>query len=107
MIKSFKNKDAENLFDGVRVKKFQAFEQQARRRLKILDSAVSIDSLFLLPSNKAHALGGNRANQYAIWINSQWRICFEWHDGHAENVEIIEAIAKFWKKSALRFLVLS
>ena len=90
MIKSFKNKDTEKLFNGIRVKKFQAFEQQARRRLKILDAAVSIESLFLLPSNRAHALGGERTNQYAIWINNQWRICFEWHDGNAENVEIVD-----------------
>lgn len=56
----------------------------------MLDSAISIDSLFLVPSNRAHALGGDRDHQYAIWINTQWRICFEWHDGHAENVEIID-----------------
>jgi toxin HigB-1 len=90
MIKSFKNKDTENLFDGVRVKKFQAFEQQARRRLKILDAAISLESLFLIPSNKAHALRGDRANQHAIWINNQWRLCFEWNEGHAENVEIVD-----------------
>jgi len=90
MIRSFKNKDTEKLFNGIRVKKFQAFEQQARRRLKILDAAVSVESLFLLPSNRAHALGGERTNQYAIWINNQWRICFEWHDGNAENVEIVD-----------------
>lgn len=90
MIKSFKKKDTENLFDGVRVKKFQAFEQQARRRLKILDAAISLESLFLIPSNKAHALRGDRANQHAIWINNQWRLCFEWNEGHAENVEIVD-----------------
>ena len=90
MIKSFKNKDTENLFDGVRVKKFQAFEQQARRRLKILDAAISLESLFLIPSNKAHALRGDRANQHAIWINNQWRLCFEWNEGHTENVEIVD-----------------
>ena len=90
MIKSFKNKDTENLFDGVRVKKFQAFEQQARRRLKILDAAISLESLFLIPSNKAHALRGDRANQHAIWINNQWRLCFEWNEGHAENVKIVD-----------------
>ena len=90
MIRSFKNKDTEKLFNGIRIKKFQAFEQQARRRLKILDAAVSVESLFLLPSNRAHALGGERTNQYAVWINNQWRICFEWHEGHAENVEIVD-----------------
>ena len=90
MIKSFKNKDTENLFDGVRVKKFQAFEQQARRRLKILGAAISLESLFLIPSNKAHALRGDRANQHAIWVNNQWRLCFEWNEGHAENVEIVD-----------------
>ena len=90
MIKTFKNKEAEKIFHGTRVKKFQAFETQARRRLKILDAAISLESLFLIPSNKMHALGGSRNNQYALWINNQWRICFEWIDGHAENVEIVD-----------------
>lgn len=90
MIKTFKNKEAEKIFHGTRVRKFQAFEAQARRRLKILDAAVSLESLFLIPSNKMHALGGDRNNQYALWINSQWRICFEWRDGHAESVEIVD-----------------
>jgi proteic killer suppression protein len=90
MIKSFKDKNTEKLFYGTRVKKFQAFEEQARRRLKILDATVSLEALFLLPSNKAHALGGTRDNQYAIWINNQWRLCFYWKDGHAEEVEIVD-----------------
>jgi len=66
----------------MRVKKFQAFEQQAGRYLKILDAAGSIESLFLIPSNRTHSLGGDRNCQYAIWMNNQWRICFEWHGKH-------------------------
>jgi proteic killer suppression protein len=50
----------------------------------------SLEALFLLPSNKAHALGGTRDNQYAIWINNQWRLCFCWKDGHVEEVEVVD-----------------
>jgi proteic killer suppression protein len=77
---------------GEWVKEFQGFEQQARKRLLILDSATSRRDLMLLPSNRFEALGGDRAGQYSIRINEQWRICFKWADGDAKPfaIEIVD-----------------
>jgi len=77
---------------GERVREFQAFEQQAKKRLLILQEAVSRNGLMLLPSNHFEALGGDRKGQFSIRINQQWRICFEWPDGHDKpfNIEITD-----------------
>ena len=77
---------------GERVKEFQAFEEQAKKRLLILKDAVSRNGLMLLPSNRFEALGGSRKGQYSIRINQQWRICFEWPDNHPKpfNIEIVD-----------------
>ena len=90
MIKSFACKDTEKLFNDRRVKRFQSFERQARRRLMVLNAAPSLEALLLNPSNKFHALSGNRKGQYAISINMQWRLCFEWREGHSYSVEITD-----------------
>ncbi|MDX2451705.1 type II toxin-antitoxin system RelE/ParE family toxin [Desulfosarcina sp.] len=90
MIKSFSCRDTERLFNDIRVRRFQSFERQARKRLAVLHAAPSVDALMLNPGNKFHSLGGDRKGQYAININKQWRVCFEWHDGNAFNVEIID-----------------
>ena len=90
MIKSFRSRDTEKLFRDERVPRWQAIERQARRRLAFLDAATTLESLMRNPSNRLHALSGDRAGQYAIWINSQWRICFRWSDGHALDVEIVD-----------------
>ena len=83
MIKSFSCRDTEKLFNDKRVRRFQSFERQARKRLMVLHAAPSLDALKLNPGNKFHALGGGRKRQYAISINKQWRVCFEWHDNNA------------------------
>ncbi len=77
---------------GERVKEFQSFERQAKKRLVILLDSVSRDGLMLLPSNRFEALGGDRNGQFSIRINTQWRICFEWPDGAAKpfNIEIVD-----------------
>jgi len=90
MIKSFKDKKTGQLYNGDRVKKFQAFARQAEKRLRILDAADTLESLMNLPSNRFKALTGDRQGQYSIRINDQWRICFEWDDGSPTNVEIID-----------------
>jgi len=90
MIKSFASRDTEKLFKDKRVRRFQSFERQARRRLAVLHAAPSLNALMLNPGNSLHALGGKRKGQYAIRINQQWRVCFEWHDGNAFNVEIVD-----------------
>lgn len=90
MIKSFRCKDTEALYNGKRVRKFESCSAQAERRLEILDNAKTINDLMALPSNRFEALGGDRAGQYSIRINQQWRVCFEWKDADAYNVEIVD-----------------
>jgi proteic killer suppression protein len=62
----------------------------ARRKLDMIDSAPTLESLKLPPSNKLHPLKGDRTGQNAIWINSQWRVCFVWLNGDAYDVEITD-----------------
>lgn len=92
MILSYRDKKAETFARGGFVKAFSGFEAQAERRLAILNAAPSLDTLRALRSNKLEVLRGNRAGQYSIRINQQWRICFEWPDGQngPSNVEIVD-----------------
>ena len=90
MIKSFSCKDTENLFNDGRVRRFQAFERQARKRLMVLHASPGLKALMLNPGNKFHSLEGNWKGQYAISINRQWRICFKWYENNAYNVEIVD-----------------
>jgi proteic killer suppression protein len=90
MIRSFGNRDTAALAEGLRVKKFQAFAEQARTRLRRLEAATSLEDLRVLPSNRLHALRSDRLGQWSISINRQWRICFEWRNGAAWNVEIVD-----------------
>ncbi len=90
MIRSFKDKDSQALYNGKSVKKWKAFIRQAERRLHILDMATSLDDLRNLPSNRFESLKGDRRGQYSIRINRQWRICFRWVKGEPHNVEIID-----------------
>ena len=90
MIKSFACRDTEKLFDDRPVRRLQSFERQARKRLMVLNAAPSLNALMLNPANMFHALGGKKKGQYAIGINKQWRVCFEWHEGNAFNVEIVD-----------------
>ena len=77
---------------GGHVRVFHGFAAQAERRLAILDAATSLRDLRALPSNRLEALKGDRAGQYGVRINQQWRICFEWPEGSPgpENVEIVD-----------------
>ena len=88
MIKSFACQDTTELFNDQQVRHFQSFERQARKRLMVLHAASSLNALMLNPGNMFYALKGNRQGQFAIRINIQWRICFEWHDGNIFNVAI-------------------
>lgn len=90
MIKSFCCKNTEALYQGKRVRKFEAFAMQAEKRLEILDNAKTIHDLMGLPSNRFESLVGDRAGQYSIRVNQQWRLCFEWKDADAYNVEIVD-----------------
>ena len=92
MILGYRDKKTEQFAKGEFVKAFQGFEDQAARRLSILNAAPSLDTLRALPSNRLEALRGDRVGQYSIRINQQWRICFEWQDGQTgpSNVEILD-----------------
>ena len=92
MILSFRDKQTERFGQNEFVKAFQGCEQQAERRLAILNAALSLDTLRALPSNRLEALRGDRAGQYSIRINRQWRICFHWPDGQPgpSDVEITD-----------------
>jgi proteic killer suppression protein len=90
MIRSFKDKRAERAFNGEPVPRYRAFARQAEKRLRLLDAADSLQALRGLPSNHLEALSGDRKGQYSIRINRQWRVCFEWHEDGAHNVEIVD-----------------
>lgn len=90
MIKSFRCKHTEALYHGKRARKFESCSDQAEKRLEILDNAKTLDDLKALPSNRFEALGGDRGGQYSIRVNQQWRVCFEWQDDDACNVEIVD-----------------
>ena len=92
MILGYRDKRTEQFANGAFVKAFQGIEAQAAKRLSILHAALSLNTLRALPSNRLEALKGDRAGQYSIRINQQWRICFEWSDGQVgpSNVEIVD-----------------
>lgn len=90
MIGSFKCADTEALSKGVRVKRFANFAAVARRKLRQLEVATRLDDLKVPPGNRLEALKGKRSGQYSIRINDQWRVCFRWANGIAEDVEIVD-----------------
>jgi proteic killer suppression protein len=90
MIKSFRDKDTEALYRGEKVRRFTNFAKVALRKLDMLNAATAPEDLRSPPGNRLEALKGDRAGQFSIRINDQWRICFIWQDGAAEDVEIID-----------------
>ncbi|HEY9702791.1 MAG TPA: type II toxin-antitoxin system RelE/ParE family toxin [Allocoleopsis sp.] len=91
MIKNFKDKETEKIFNRQRSKKLPSDIQQiALRKLRMLNRAIAIQDLLIPPGNRLESLKGDRMGQYSIRINSQWRICFEWEEGNALNVEIVD-----------------
>lgn len=90
MIKSFRSKDTERLNRREQVPRFRAIERVALRKLRQLDAAAELRDLASPPGNRLEALRGNRQGQHSIRINNQWRICFEWIEGEAFNVEIVD-----------------
>ncbi len=91
MIKSFKDKEAERLFNRERARKLpQNIQRAAFRKLRMLNNSRSIMDLRIPPANRLEALKGDRKGQYSIRINDQWRICFVWDEGDANYVEIVD-----------------
>ena len=91
MIKSFSSRETEHLFHGnVTLDLPHQLQKVASRKLLMIDAAKRIDDLKVPPGNRLEKLGGNRKKQYSIRINDQWRICFEWKDGAAHEVGIVD-----------------
>jgi proteic killer suppression protein len=90
MIVSFKDGDTKTLAGGRRVKRFQSIEAVARRKLRQLEVAGRLDDLRVPPGNRLEQLRGDRAGQHSIRINDQYRVCFRWTAGGAEDVEIVD-----------------
>ena len=90
MIRGFKDKNTQSLYEGIRVRQFQGFIDQAVRRLTILDNAETLEDLQSLRSNRFEHLSGDRKNQFSIRINKQWRICFRWAEDGPYDVEILD-----------------
>lgn len=91
MIRSFKNKATETVFNGEYAKKINTgIQQRAREKLKYIDAAVSLRDLEVPPGDRLESPKGNRAGQHSIRINEQWRICFRWKDKDAFDVEIVD-----------------
>ena len=90
MIKGFRCKETEKVFQRRHSKKFAGIQRIALRKLLILDAAGSLNDLRVPPSNHLEKLTGDRRGQHSIRVNNQWRICFRWKDGHAHAVEIVD-----------------
>ena len=91
MIRSFKDKEAERIFNEQRSRKLPSeIQRTALRKLVQLDNAVTVNDLRVPPGNRLEALKGDRKGQHSIRINDQWRICFIWTDGDAFDVEITD-----------------
>ena len=89
-IRSFRCADTQALYEGASPKRFRNIESVAQRKLQMLDDAVELKDLRSPPGNRLEALRGDRADQYSIRINDQWRLCFVWTDKGATNAEIVD-----------------
>ncbi len=90
-IASFANRDTERLFDREPVRRFPASLRPVMlRKLLLLDAVVALEELRVPPGNRLEKLKGDRAGQYSIRINQQWRVCFRWRQGAAHDVEIVD-----------------
>jgi proteic killer suppression protein len=92
MILSYRDKQTEAFASGEFVRPFQGFDQQAYKRLEILDAAANLEDLRALRSNRLERLKDDRKGQWSIRINDQWRICFEPSKDAAgwANIEIVD-----------------
>jgi len=91
MIKTFANKDTQQLYASGKSKRLpQNLIKRAIRRLEYIDYAQDINDLKVPPSNRLHSLKGDREGQFSISINDQWRICFRFFKSDAYDVEITD-----------------
>ena len=91
MIKTFKDAETQKIYQRERSRKLPSdIQQVALRKLRMINNAININDLRVPPANRLEKMSGNREGQYSIRINDQWRICFEWKNSDAFNVEITD-----------------
>lgn len=91
MIRNFKDKETQKIFERQRSSKLPSdIQQVALRKLRMLNRSQTLQELRIPPANRLERLSGDRDGQYSIRVNDQWRICFDWQDGYAMNVEIVD-----------------
>ena len=91
MIKSFNSKETEKIWNGNFSKRYpENIQDLARKKLRMLNNSYELSDLMIPPSNRLEKLKGDREGQYSIRINKQWRICFNWNEDDAFNVEITD-----------------
>jgi len=90
LIRSFRCKETERLFQRRHSRKFGNIGTVARRKLRMLEDAEKLEDMAAVPGNRLEALGGDRKGQHSVRINDQWRMCFIWREGAAERVEIVD-----------------
>lgn len=90
MIISFADKDTEALFRGICARQLTSIGRVGQRKLRQINAAATLAFLASPPGNRLELLKGDRAGQFSIRINDQFRVCFRWADGHAHAVEIVD-----------------
>ena len=91
MIRSFGSKDTERIWHEQYVKRVDGTVQRAAlRKLELIHAAGDVEDLRIPPGNRLERLVGDRRGQHSIRVNAQWRICFVWRDGGAEDVELVD-----------------
>ena len=91
MIRSFADKETERIWNGDLSRRIpNQIQALARRKLRMLNAAQRLDDLRIPPANRLEGMKGQRAGQYSIRINDQWRICFLWNEGQCDEVEIVD-----------------
>ncbi len=91
MIKSFRDKEAERVWNGQVSRKLpRSIQEVVRRKLRMLNNAAALEDLRIPPANRLEALKGTRRGQHSIRVNQQWRVCFRWSGGNALDVEIVD-----------------
>ena len=91
MIISFGDKKTNKIWEGARIKGLPTHIQEiARRKLRMLNNSQNVNDLMIPPSNRLEKLNGNLKDLYSIRINDQWRIVFEWNNGNAEQVQVVD-----------------
>lgn len=91
MIRSFRDRETEKVFERERSRRLPPnVQRQAHRKLLLVDAAQALDDLRVPPGNRLERLSGDRKGQYSIRVNDQWRICLRWERGEAYDVEIAD-----------------